>query len=51
PRTVTDPLSFLLNQPTTYLKDLKRSQDVAPWTIRWPAICITLHEMDYLFYE
>ncbi|KAI7899581.1 uncharacterized protein BX663DRAFT_532734 [Cokeromyces recurvatus] len=31
PRTVTDPLSFLLNQLPT--KKLKRSQDVAPWTI------------------
>ncbi|KAI7904378.1 uncharacterized protein BX663DRAFT_432302, partial [Cokeromyces recurvatus] len=49
PRTVTDPLSFLLNQLP--IKKLKYSQNVAPWTIRWPAICITLHEMDYLFHE
>ncbi|KAI7899291.1 uncharacterized protein BX663DRAFT_441655, partial [Cokeromyces recurvatus] len=33
PRTVTDPLFFLL----------KHSQDVTPRTICWPAICITLH--------
>ncbi|KAI7903543.1 uncharacterized protein BX663DRAFT_471440 [Cokeromyces recurvatus] len=49
PRTVTDPLSFLLNQLPT--KKLKCSQDMAPWTIRWPAICTILHEMDYLFHE
>ncbi|KAI7903950.1 uncharacterized protein BX663DRAFT_530594 [Cokeromyces recurvatus] len=49
PRTVTDPLCFLLNQLLT--KKLKCSQDMAHWTIRWPVICIILHEMNYLFHE
>ncbi|KAI9486572.1 MAG: hypothetical protein EXX96DRAFT_626910 [Benjaminiella poitrasii] len=41
-----DPLSFLLNQLST--KKSTTSHSVTPWRIRWPSLCLILHEFDQL---
>ena len=53
PRSIPDPLSFLLNKlPTSKKKptDKNRSKYIA-WSIRWPIICQILHELDYLHHD
>ncbi|KAG0785673.1 hypothetical protein G6F21_009103 [Rhizopus arrhizus] len=51
PRTEVDPLSFLLNQLPNKRKELMspnaNSKNPA-WTVRWPAICQILFELDYM---
>ncbi|KAG0803727.1 hypothetical protein G6F29_008722 [Rhizopus arrhizus] len=54
PLTVPDPLSFLINKLPNKRK-LKPSSSSAPkasifsaWTVRWPAMCLILFELDYL---
>ncbi len=48
PKSIEDPLSYLLNLlPSTFhTKKVKKSIDA--WLIRWPSICAILFEMDYL---
>ncbi|KAI8351184.1 hypothetical protein BD560DRAFT_456281 [Blakeslea trispora] len=46
PESVGDPLSFLLNILST--RRPRSFAAVIPWTIRWPAICTILYELDYL---
>ncbi|KAI7904155.1 uncharacterized protein BX663DRAFT_432013, partial [Cokeromyces recurvatus] len=48
PKSIEDPLSYLLNllPSTFYTKKVKKSIDA--WLIRWPSICAILFEMDYL---
>ncbi|KAI7901894.1 uncharacterized protein BX663DRAFT_512762 [Cokeromyces recurvatus] len=46
PETIEDPLSFLLNQLPA--KKPASSHSVTPWHIRWPSICLILHELDQL---
>ncbi|CEP19753.1 hypothetical protein [Parasitella parasitica] len=44
--TIDDPLSFLLNLlPTRRPKPTSKG---TPWTIRWPATCTILFELDFL---
>ncbi|CAO0793330.1 unnamed protein product [Mucor circinelloides] len=53
PRSVADPLSFLLNMlPASRKKptDKNRSKHIA-WSFRWPIICQILHELDYLHHD
>ncbi|KAI7906858.1 uncharacterized protein BX663DRAFT_426444, partial [Cokeromyces recurvatus] len=48
PKSIEDPLSYLLNiLPSTFhTKKMRKSIDV--WLIRWPSLCAILLEMDYL---
>ncbi|KAI7899747.1 uncharacterized protein BX663DRAFT_440663, partial [Cokeromyces recurvatus] len=48
PKSIEDPLSYLLNLlPSTFLaKEVRKSIDA--WLIRWPSICAILLKMDYL---
>ncbi|KAI9470611.1 MAG: hypothetical protein EXX96DRAFT_490702, partial [Benjaminiella poitrasii] len=46
PETIDDPLSFLLSQLPT--KKPVSSRSVSTWHIRWPSICLILHELDQL---
>ncbi|CEP13597.1 hypothetical protein [Parasitella parasitica] len=48
PKSIEDPLSYLLNclPPTFLTKKARSSIDI--WLIRWPTICAILLEMDYL---
>ncbi|EIE82075.1 hypothetical protein RO3G_06780 [Rhizopus delemar RA 99-880] len=51
PHTVADPLSFLLNQLPNKRKKLMspNANSTNPaWTVRWPAICQILFELDYM---
>ncbi|KAG0987177.1 hypothetical protein G6F29_002696 [Rhizopus arrhizus] len=51
PRTEADPLSFLLNQLPNKRKKLKSpnaNYTNSAWTVRWPAICQILFELDYM---
>ncbi|CEG84183.1 hypothetical protein RMATCC62417_18026 [Rhizopus microsporus] len=48
PKSIDDPLSYLLNllPPTLLTKKARKSIDA--WLIRWSTICAILLEMDYL---
>ena len=48
PKSIDDPLSYLLNllPPTLLTKKARKSIDA--WLIRLPPICTVLLEMDYL---
>ncbi|ORE07971.1 hypothetical protein BCV72DRAFT_325051, partial [Rhizopus microsporus var. microsporus] len=48
PKSIDDPLSYLLNllPPTFLTKKTRKSIDA--WLISWPSICAILLEMDYL---
>ena len=48
PKSIDDPLSYLLNllPPTLHTRKVRKSID--SWIIRWPSICAILLEMDYL---
>ncbi|KAG1257368.1 hypothetical protein G6F68_009337 [Rhizopus microsporus] len=51
PRTEADPLSFLLNQLPNKRKKLmspNANSTNSAWTVRWPAICQILFELDYM---
>ena len=48
PKSIDNPLSYLLNllPPTLFTKKARKSIDV--WLICWPSICAILLEMNYL---
>ncbi|ORE13005.1 hypothetical protein BCV71DRAFT_268695 [Rhizopus microsporus] len=48
PKSIDDPLSYLLNllPPTLLTKKARKSIDA--WLIRWPSICAILLEVNYL---
>ncbi|KAG1146994.1 hypothetical protein G6F37_011858 [Rhizopus arrhizus] len=51
PRTEANPLLFLLNQLPNKRKKLmspNANSTNSAWTVRWPAICQTLFELDYM---
>ncbi|KAI7899740.1 uncharacterized protein BX663DRAFT_520269 [Cokeromyces recurvatus] len=49
PRSITDPLSFLLNHLPQHKH--RNSQDVSAWLYCWPVMCTILQEMDYLMHN
>ncbi|KAG0738594.1 hypothetical protein G6F57_013381 [Rhizopus arrhizus] len=54
PRTEADPLSFLLNQLPNKRKKLmspNANSTNSAWTVRWPAICQILFELDYMHHS
>ncbi|KAG1382202.1 hypothetical protein G6F61_002475 [Rhizopus arrhizus] len=42
-------MSFILN--VLSLKKFRSSNEASAWSVRWPAVCIILHEVDYLFHN
>ncbi|KAG1520066.1 hypothetical protein G6F51_014748 [Rhizopus arrhizus] len=49
PLSIEDPMSFIMNRLP--LKKFRSSHEASAWSARWPAVCIILHEMDYLFHD
>ncbi|KAG1136283.1 hypothetical protein G6F36_016164 [Rhizopus arrhizus] len=49
PMFVEDPMSFILNKIP--LKRLRSSHETSAWSVRWPAVCIILHKMNYLLHD
>ncbi|KAG1150916.1 hypothetical protein G6F37_007690 [Rhizopus arrhizus] len=47
--SIEDPMSFIMNKLP--LKMFRSSHEASVWSARWPAVCIILHEMDYLFHD
>ncbi|KAI8979693.1 hypothetical protein BDF20DRAFT_871086 [Mycotypha africana] len=48
PISILDPLSNLPNQPPT--RPPRSAATRQSWTVRWPAICHILYELDHLFH-
>ncbi|KAI8351147.1 hypothetical protein BD560DRAFT_409349 [Blakeslea trispora] len=46
PEPTADPLSFLLN--ILPVRRPRSFEAVIAWSLRWPAICQILYELDYL---
>ncbi|CEG74667.1 hypothetical protein RMATCC62417_09838 [Rhizopus microsporus] len=47
PKSIDDPLSYLLNLLSPTLLTKKARKSIVAWLIRWPSICAILLEMDY----
>ncbi|EIE90780.1 hypothetical protein RO3G_15491 [Rhizopus delemar RA 99-880] len=48
PISVKDPMSFILNK--LLLKKFRSFHKTSAWSVRWPAVCVILHEMNGLFH-
>ncbi|CEI88904.1 hypothetical protein RMCBS344292_03280 [Rhizopus microsporus] len=48
PKSIDDPLFYLLSLSLPTLLTKKARKSVDAWLIRWPSICAILLEMDYL---
>ncbi|EIE75918.1 hypothetical protein RO3G_00622 [Rhizopus delemar RA 99-880] len=42
-------MSFTINKLP--LKKFRSSHEASAWSVRWPTVCIILHEVDDLFHD